>query len=70
MIANGEVSFQPLLRFDHDEADWLLFHVNHGLRINNYKKLIIVSADADILVNVIHHFSCLMSSDLKVSEYP
>ena len=45
MIANGEVSFQPLLKCDHEEADDpLLFHANHALKINNYKKLIVASS--------------------------
>ena len=53
MIPNGEVSFQPLLKCDHEKYDdWILFHENHTLKINNCKKLIIVSQDADILVNV------------------
>ena len=67
MIANGEVSFQPLLKCDHEEADDpLLFHANHALKINNYKKLIVASSpDKDILFNIRHHFSCWMFSDLR-----
>ena len=52
MIANEEVGFQPLLKCVHEEADdRLLFHSNHALKINNYKKLIIASSDTDVLVN-------------------
>ena len=67
MIANGEVNFQPLLKCDHEEADGpLLFHANHALKINNYKKLIVASSpDKDILFNIRHHFSCWMFSDLR-----
>ena len=66
MIENGEVSFQPLLKCDHEEAeDQLLFHANHALKISNYKKLIFASPDTEVLVNVVHHFSCWMFSDLK-----
>ena len=66
MIANGEVSFQPLLKCDHQEADdRLLFHANHALKINNYKKLIIASPDTDVLINVTQHFSCWIFSDVK-----
>ena len=53
MIVNGEVSFQPLLKCNYEEVgDWILFHAYHDLKINNYKKLIIVSPDADISVIV------------------
>ena len=66
IIVNGEVSFLQLLKCDHEEADdQLLYHANHALKINNYKKLIIASPDTDVLVNVIHLFSCWMFSDLK-----
>ena len=66
MIANGKVSFQPLLKCDHEETDVrLLFYANHALKINNYKKLIIASPDTNVLVNVIDHFSCWMLNDLK-----
>ena len=66
MIANGEVSFQSILKCYHEEADdRLLFHANHALKINNYKNLIIASPDTDVLVNVIDCFSCWMFSDLK-----
>ena len=52
MIANEEVGFQPLLKCVHEKADdRLLFHANHALKINNYKKLIIASSDTDVLVN-------------------
>ena len=64
MIANGEVSFQPLLICDHEEADnRLLLRANHALKINNYKKFINASPDTDALVNVIHHFSCWMFTE-------
>ena len=66
MIANGKVSFQPLLKCDHEEVDSrLLFHANHALKVNSYRKLIIASLDRYVLVNVIHHFSCWIFSDLK-----
>ena len=38
MIANGEVRFQLLLEYDHEEADdWLLFHANHALKLTTAK---------------------------------
>ena len=66
MILNGEVSFQPPLKCDHEEADdWILLHANHALKINNNKKLISISLGIYVLVNVLHHFSCWMFCDLK-----
>ena len=41
IIVNGEVSFQPVLKCDHKEADdRVLFHGNYALKFNNCKKLI------------------------------
>ena len=38
MIANGEVRFQLLLEYDHEEADdRLLFHANHALKLTTAK---------------------------------
>ena len=66
IIVNGEVSFQPVLKCDHKEADdRVLFHGNYALKFNNCKKLIITKPDTDMLISVIHHFSCWMFSDLK-----
>ena len=58
MIAHGKVSFQSLLKCHLEKADDRpLFHVNHALKVVNYKNLIITSPDPDVVVNVIHHFS-------------
>ena len=66
MISNGEVSFQPILRCDHEEADdRILFHANHAIKVNDFKKIIIASPDTDVFVNVIHHFSSWIFSDIK-----
>ena len=66
LISNGEVSIQPLLKCDHEEADdRILFHANHAIKINNYKTIIIASPDIDLSVNVIHHFSHWIFYDLK-----
>ena len=63
MIADGDVSFQPPLKWDQEEADDPTLFI--ALMSNNYKYLIIASPDTDIFVNVTHHFSYWMFSDLK-----
>ena len=66
MISNGIVSFQQLLKCDHEEADdQLLFHANHAIKVDNFKKVIVASPDTDVLVNVIYNFSRWIFSDLE-----
>ena len=61
-------SSQRLLKCDHDKADdWLLFHADHAIKIENFKKILIVSPDTDVLVGAVHHFSRWVFSDLKES---
>ena len=42
----------------------MLFHADHAIKIENFKKIIIVSADTDVLVSAVHHFSRWVFSDL------
>ena len=66
MISNGIASSQQLLKCDHEEADdAMLFHEDHAIKIENFKQIIIVSPDTDVLVSAVHHFSCWVFSDLK-----
>ena len=66
MISNGIASSQQLLKCGHEEAhDWILFHADHAIKIENFKKIIIVSPDTDVLVSAVHHFSRWVFSDLK-----
>ena len=65
-ISNGIASSQPLLTCDHGESDdRMLFHADHAIKIENFKKIIIASPDTDVLVSAVHHFSCWVFSDLK-----
>ena len=43
----------------------MLFHEDHAIKIENFKQIIIVSPDTDVLVSAVHHFSCWVFSDLK-----
>ena len=65
IISNGIASSQQLLICVHEEADDpMLFHADHAIKIENFKKIIIVSADTDVLVSAVHHFSRWVFSDL------
>ena len=66
MISIGIASSQQFLKCDHEEAgDRMLFHAGHAIQIENFKKIIIVSPDTNVLVSAVHHFSCWVLSDLK-----
>ena len=43
----------------------MLFHEDHAIKIENFKQIIIVSPDTDVLVSAVHHFSRWVFSDLK-----
>jgi len=45
-VSRGSFNEEPELRCFHEEADdRLLFHVNHGIKIDNIKKVIVCSPD-------------------------
>ena len=57
-ITNSEVSQQPLLKCNHEGADdKILFHVNHGVQIAGFSKIVIASPDTDVFINAVHHYS-------------
>ena len=45
----------------------MLFHADHAIKMENFKKIIIASPDTDVLVSAVHHFSRWVFSDLKES---
>ena len=37
LLSNGHITLERLLKCDHDEADdRILFHVNHGVKVENF----------------------------------
>ena len=65
-ILNNEVSQQPLLKCNHEEADdRILFHINHGVRHDCLLQIIIASPYTDVVVNAVHHFSRWMYFNLE-----
>ena len=53
---NHSVSMERLLECSHEEADdHIMFHVNHAVKIGNFRGIAIASPDTDVLVAAIHH---------------
>ena len=57
-LHNGIVQSLCLLKCNHEEADdRIMYHVNHTVAIDNFTRMIVVSADTDVLVCLMYHFS-------------
>lgn len=65
-LQNSSVTVQDSMKCMHEEADdRLMFHINHAIRSDNFKKIIVGSPDTDIFVNLLHHFTKWQFSDLE-----
>ena len=65
-IVEGIVTMVPILKCCHEEADdRMFFHINHAIRSEGFKTVIIASPDTDVFINSIHHFARWMFSDLE-----
>ena len=63
---NDSVSIERLLECSHEEADdRILFHVNHAIKIGNFRSIAIASPDTDVLVAAIHHYKKFIYFDLE-----
>ena len=48
---------EEVLKCTHEEADdTIFFHVNDGMKRNNFTKIVVASPDTDVLVNAVYHF--------------
>ena len=47
---------ESLLKCDHEEADDLMFHINHAVIIDQFQKVIVASADTDVFICLMYHF--------------
>ena len=62
---SGNVQEIRLLKCDHEETDdRTMFHVNHAVTVENFKRIIVASADTDVFVCLMCHFSRWMHFDL------
>ena len=54
------------LKCFHEEADdHMMIHVNHAVRINNFRKVIVASPDTDVFANLVYHFTRWIYADLE-----
>ena len=66
IISSGLSRPVTLLKCNHEEADdRLMFHINHGIKVDRYQKVIIASADTDVFVSSLFHFTRWTHSDLN-----
>ena len=65
-ITGKSVVQHCLLKCDHEEADdQMMFHVNHAIKAENYKNLVIASGDTGVFVCALYHFGRWICSGLK-----
>ena len=58
LLSNGNITLERLLKCDHEEADdRILFYVNHGVKVEKFRSVIIASPDTDIFICSIYHFN-------------
>ena len=57
-----------LLECSHEKADdRIMFHVNHAVKIGNFRSIAIASPDTDVLVAAIHHYKFIYFDLEKLS---
>ena len=62
---NGSVQRERLLECTHDEADdRLLFHMNHAVKVEFFRSVVIASEDTDVFLSATHHFPELKCHEL------
>ena len=65
-LHSGIVQSLRLLKCDHEEAvDRIMCHFNNAVTINNFTRMVVASADADILVCLMYPFSRLKQFNLN-----
>ena len=51
LLSSGHITLERLLKCDHEEADdRILFRVNHGVKVEKFRSVIIASPDMDIFI--------------------
>ena len=62
---SGNVQEIRLLKCDHEEVDdRIMFHVNHAVTVESLRRIIVASADTDVFVCLMYHFSRWTHFDL------
>ena len=62
---SGNVHGIRLLKCNHEEADdKIMFHIYHAVTVENFRRMIVASADTDVFVCLMYHFSRWMYFNL------
>ena len=57
-VCGGHPSSQGLVKCFHEEPDdRMMIHVNHAVRVKNFRKVIFASPDTDVFVNLVYYFT-------------
>ena len=65
-VTDGRGNYVRLLKCDCEEADdRIMLHVNHAVIADQFKKIIIASADTDVFICLMYHFRRWNELDLK-----
>ena len=63
---NHSVSMERLLECSHEETDdRIMFHLNHAVKIGNFRSIAIASLDTNVLFAAIHHYNKFIYFDLE-----
>ena len=58
MPSDGILTQDHLLKCDHEEADdWIMFHLNHPVKVEKFSKVVIASSNTDVFMCALYHFS-------------
>jgi len=56
-LVQGNEGYERLLKCDHEEADdRIMFHVNHAVTVDKFRRVIVASADTDVFICLVYHF--------------
>ena len=65
-VTDGRGNYVCLLKCDHKEADdRIMLHVNHAVIVDQFRKIIIASADTDVFICLMYHFRRWNELDLR-----
>ena len=57
-VFRDRASTEEVLKCTHEEADGrIFFHVNDGIKRDNFTKIVVASPDTDVFVNAVYHFT-------------
>ena len=66
MVSGGNNKYIRLLKCDHEEADdRIMFHINQNVVVDHFQRVIVASADTDVFVCLMDHFSNWTDYDIK-----